>query len=73
MRISASATASPVHPSNAETAKTIVSTVNHGTLSTLSEDGTPLGTYVAFVLDDKVCNKIVRSFIEFCRSRAVLF
>eukprot|EP00210_Caulerpa_lentillifera_P005139 g4911.t1 len=43
----------PARPSNAETAKTIVSTVNHGTLSTLSDDGTPLGTYVAFVLDDK--------------------
>lgn len=41
-------------PSIAETAKTIVSTVNHGTLSTLSEDGTPLGTFVEYVLDKKV-------------------
>jgi len=43
-----------VSPSMAETAKTIVSTVNHGTLSTLSEDGTPLGTYVAYILDKQV-------------------
>jgi len=39
----------------AETAKTIVTTVNHGTLSTLTSDGTPLGTYVAYVLDEKGC------------------
>ena len=38
----------------AQTAKTIVSTVNHGTLSTLTPDGVPLGTYVAYVLDPKV-------------------
>ena len=41
-------------PSIGETAKTVVSTVHHGTLSTLTQDGTPLGTYVAYVLDSEV-------------------
>lgn len=38
-------------PSSAETARTIVDLVAHGTLCTLGEDGVPLGTYVSYVLD----------------------
>ena len=40
-----------VRPKSAETARTIVEVVSHGTLSTVGEDGTPLGTYSSFVLD----------------------
>lgn len=36
--------------SSAETACTIVDITNHATLSTISEDGSPLGTYVTYVL-----------------------
>lgn len=39
-------------PSSAETARTIVDLVAHGTLSTSGQDGIPLGTYVSYVLDD---------------------
>lgn len=39
-------------PTDAETARTIVDLVAHGTLCTISEDGIPLGTYVSYVLDD---------------------
>ena len=39
----------------AEVARTITSLVTHGTLSTVDERGTPLGTYVTFVLDDAGC------------------
>ena len=38
-------------PSAAETARTIVDLVAHGTLCTLGEDGVPLGTYASYVLD----------------------
>lgn len=38
-------------PSSAETARTIVDLAAHGTLSTMTEDGLPLGTYVTYVLD----------------------
>lgn len=41
-------------PSSAETARTIVDLVAHGTLCTLGEDGVPLGTYVSYVLDASV-------------------
>ena len=34
----------------AETARTIVDIVSHGTLATLNEDGTPLGTFISYVL-----------------------
>ena len=40
-------------PQSAETARTIVDIVAHGTLSTLSEEGLPLGTYCNYVLDDQ--------------------
>lgn len=40
-------------PSSAETAKTIVDIVAHGTLCTVGEDGVPLGTYSNYVLDDR--------------------
>lgn len=40
------------HPSSAETARTIVDLVAHGTLCTISDDGIPLGTYVSYVLDE---------------------
>ncbi len=40
-------------PSSAETARTIISIMSHGTLSTLSEDGAPLGTYASYVLDER--------------------
>lgn len=46
-------TTSPGEPANltsAETASTIVDITNHATLSTISEDGSPLGTYVTYVL-----------------------
>ena len=39
-------------PSAAETARTIVDLVAHGTLCTLAEDGVPLGTYASYVLDE---------------------
>jgi Pyridoxamine 5'-phosphate oxidase len=39
----------------AEVARTITSLVSHGTLSTVDENGVPLGTYVTFVLDDAGC------------------
>ncbi len=38
-------------PTAAETARTIVDLVAHGTLCTLGEDGVPLGTYASYVLD----------------------
>lgn len=38
-------------PNPAETARTIVDLVAHGTLCTITEDGAPLGTYVSYVLD----------------------
>lgn len=38
-------------PSSAETARTIVDIVHHGTLCTVNEAGLPLGTYSSFVLD----------------------
>lgn len=38
-------------PPIAETARTVVDISSHGTLCTLSDDGTPLGTYVTYVLD----------------------
>mmetsp|Transcript_11066 Transcript_11066/g.26230 ORF Transcript_11066/g.26230 Transcript_11066/m.26230 type:complete len:335 (+) Transcript_11066:122-1126(+) len=38
-------------PPSAETARTIVQLVGSGTLSTINEDNTPLGTYVSYVLD----------------------
>jgi hypothetical protein len=40
-------------PSSAQTAKTIVDIVAHGTLCTVGEDGVPLGTYTNYVLDDR--------------------
>ena len=40
-------------PSSAETAKTIVDIVAHGTLCTVGEDGVPLGTYTNYILDDR--------------------
>ena len=40
-------------PSSAETAKTIVDIVAHGTLATVGEDGVPLGTYVSYILDGR--------------------
>eukprot|EP01023_Acetabularia_acetabulum_P066646 TRINITY_DN9029_c0_g1_i3.p1 TRINITY_DN9029_c0_g1~~TRINITY_DN9029_c0_g1_i3.p1 ORF type:complete len:310 (+),score=47.70 TRINITY_DN9029_c0_g1_i3:34-963(+) len=40
-------------PSSAEVARTVVQIENHGTLSSHSQDGTPLGTYVQYVLDQQ--------------------
>lgn len=40
-------------PSSAETARTIVDLVAHGTLCTSNDDGLPLGTYVTYVLDSE--------------------
>ena len=40
-------------PSSAQTAKTIVDIVAHGTLCTIGEAGVPLGTYTNYVLDDR--------------------
>lgn len=37
----------------AETSKTITSLVNFGTLSTLWENSTPLGTFVRYIIDDR--------------------
>jgi hypothetical protein len=42
-------------PSPAETARTIVSIVSEGTLSTLSPDGAPIGTPVSYTLDKEGC------------------
>ncbi|KAL4857189.1 Glutamyl-tRNA reductase-binding protein [Chlorella vulgaris] len=39
-------------PTAAETARTIVDLVAHGTLCTIGDDGIPLGTYVSYVLDE---------------------
>eukprot|EP00887_Chlorella_sp_A99_P007645 scaffold20.g7645.t1 len=41
----------PSPPSSAETARTVVDLVAHGTLCTTGEDGIPLGTYASYVLD----------------------
>ena len=49
----APAAQSPAKPSSAETARTVVDIVSHGTLCTLSEDGAPLGTYASYVLDER--------------------
>jgi putative heme iron utilization protein len=38
--------------SPAEVARTITSLVHHGTLSTVDNEGCPLGTYITFVLDE---------------------
>jgi hypothetical protein len=46
------AASSSAAPSAAETARTIVDLVAHGTLCTVGEDGIPLGTYVSYVLDE---------------------
>lgn len=40
-------------PTSAETAKTIVDIVAHGTLCTVGPDGVPLGTYSNYILDDR--------------------
>ena len=40
-------------PTSAETAKTIVDIVAHGTLCTVGDDGIPLGTYTSYILDDR--------------------
>jgi Pyridoxamine 5'-phosphate oxidase len=40
-----------LRPTAAETARTIVDLAAHGTLSTIGEDGIPLGTYASYVLD----------------------
>lgn len=40
-------------PSSADTAKTIVDIVAHGTLCTVGQDGVPLGTYSNYILDDR--------------------
>ena len=40
-------------PTSAETAKTIVDIVAHGTLCTVGEDGVPLGTYTSYILDGR--------------------
>lgn len=39
-------------PSSAETARTIVDLVAHGTLCTTCDDSVPLGTYASYVLDE---------------------
>ena len=40
-------------PTPAETARTVVDLVAHGTLCTIGDDGIPLGTYVSYVLDSE--------------------
>lgn len=40
-------------PKSAETARTIVDIVAHGTLCTAGEDSLPLGTYCNYVLDEQ--------------------
>lgn len=45
-----SSPSAPANLTSAETASTIVDITNHATLSTISEDGSPLGTYVTYVL-----------------------
>lgn len=53
-------------PSSAETARTIVDLVAHGTLCTVGEEGVPLGTYVSYVLDAEVR-------VAFLREQSLLF
>ena len=43
----------PQQPSSAETARTVLDIVAHGTLATIDSDGKPLGTYASYVLDGK--------------------
>lgn len=45
--------ASAKEPSGAEVSRTCVSVVGHGTLSMISTDGAPLGTYAAYTLDQE--------------------
>eukprot|EP00892_Ulva_mutabilis_P007339 jgi/Ulvmu1/4978/UM207_0022.1 len=40
---------------SAEVARTITSLISYGTLSTINDDGAPLGTFVTFVLDNDGC------------------
>ncbi|KAK9808263.1 hypothetical protein WJX73_004581 [Symbiochloris irregularis] len=40
-------------PTSAETARTIVDISHFGTLSTVSETGSPLGTFITYVLDER--------------------
>lgn len=47
----ASSSVAAAKPSPAETARTIVDLVAHGTLCTSGDEGIPLGTYVSYVLD----------------------
>jgi len=51
MASSNGSTSAAPKPTAAETARTIVDLVAHGTLCTSTEDGVPLGTYVSYVLD----------------------
>lgn len=46
-------TGDPPRPSAAETARTVLDIVAHGTLATIDDDGNPLGTYASYVLDTK--------------------
>jgi hypothetical protein len=48
-------TGDPPRPSAAETARTVLDIVAHGTLATIDDDGNPLGTYASYVLDTKAC------------------
>jgi len=52
--VDAGAGGAPPRPSFAETARTVLDIVAHGTLATLDADGQPLGTYASYVLDGKV-------------------
>lgn len=45
------AASADIRPTAAETARTIVDLVAHGTICTIGDDGIPLGTYASYVLD----------------------
>ena len=45
------AVAAAVRPTSEECARTLVDIADRGTLSSLTEDGWPLGTHAAFLLD----------------------
>lgn len=48
----------PPRPTAAETARTVLDIVAHGTLATLDADGKPLGTYASYVLDSKASSSL---------------
>ena len=61
-------TGDPPRPSAAETARTVLDIVAHGTLATIDDDGNPLGTYASYVLDTKASSWVLCPGAPSCRA-----